>query len=297
MDLFLKHNETLVPKKNDLPLEIGDIAIFDFKGFLDGHSFDGGTAINHSLEIGSNKFIPGFETGMLGMKREEKRNIKVFFPENYDKKELASKEVVFQIFLREIKTPQKFVVTDEFIKNLRLPNIKTVDALKKSIKEHLENQKKSEYNKEVLQKVFEYLITNSNLIIPQHFVKKEVENIKQQFTFQLQEKKINLEQYLKMTNSNEEEYEKKTYEQALKNVQINFLLEEIIAKENIQVRPEEIEQRYEQISKNYKIPIDKLKENYSVENIKNGLSKIKASDFLITKVVFKDEKSVSEAKR
>ncbi|MGE9276746.1 MAG: trigger factor [Candidatus Phytoplasma pruni] len=294
MDLLLKQNETLAPKKTDTPLEMGDIAIFDFKGFVDGIPFEGGEATNYSLEIGSNQFIPGFETGMLGMKREEKRDIKVVFPDNYGKKELAGKEAVFQIFLKEMKTPQKFVVTDESIKNLKLPNIETVYELKKNIKEHLENQNNSEYNNEVLQQVFEYLIANSTLKVPQHFVQTEVENIKQQFAFQLQKQNMNLEKYLKMTNSNEEEYEKNNYEQALKNVQINFLLDEVVTKENIQATPEEIERRYQQISAYYKIPIDKLKENYAVENIKNGLSQIKAGDLLITKVVFKEQKEVSQ---
>ena len=97
-----EHNARLV-NVEDRPVEKGDITIIDFAGSIDGVAFNGGTAENQELEIGSNKFIPGFEDQVIGMKIDEEKDIKVTFPEDYFSKDLAGKEATFKVKLHEIK--------------------------------------------------------------------------------------------------------------------------------------------------------------------------------------------------
>ncbi len=148
---LLTANSELTPK--DGPIELGDTAIFDFEGFLDGVPFEGGKAENHSLEIGSNQFIPGFEEQMVGLKSGDEKDLNVTFPEQYQAANLAGKPVVFKIKLHEVKAKAAVELNDEFVKSLNKENVTTVEELKASTKKELEDKKKSEAEATITEQV------------------------------------------------------------------------------------------------------------------------------------------------
>jgi trigger factor len=113
----------------DREAKMGDTVTFDFEGFVDGKPFDGGKAENYSLELGSHSFVPGFEEGLVGVKSGDAKDVEITFPENYVK-ELASKKAVFKCKVHEIKEKKVPELNDEAVKDLAIPGVETVDALK-----------------------------------------------------------------------------------------------------------------------------------------------------------------------
>jgi len=136
--------------EEDRGLENGDLAVFDFEGFLDGEPFEGGKAENFELRIGSGQFIPGFEDQMIGMKKADEKTIKVTFPEDYQNKDLAGKEVEFKIKLHDIKTKKDVQIDDELAKKLLGDENGTLEEFEKEVKEQIRSEKMTKlYNDEL----------------------------------------------------------------------------------------------------------------------------------------------------
>ena len=128
----------------DRPVADGDEVILDFEGFVDGEAFEGGKAENHSLEIGSGQFIPGFEDQMIGMTCENEKDVVVTFPEDYQATELAGKEATFKVTVHEIKEKVLPEADDELAKDVNIEGVETLDQLKDHIKAQLKSQKENE---------------------------------------------------------------------------------------------------------------------------------------------------------
>ncbi|MDT8337513.1 MAG: trigger factor, partial [Candidatus Izemoplasmatales bacterium] len=126
----LEQNAEMVVKETGA-IENGDTVVFDFSGSVDGEKFEGGTAENYELVIGSGSFIPGFEEQMLGMTSEEEKDVVVIFPEDYQEKSLAGKEAVFAVKIHEIKQRIVPTLNEEFVKELNLNGVETVEDYKK----------------------------------------------------------------------------------------------------------------------------------------------------------------------
>lgn len=231
IDFLFKHNPILESKEKDASLELGDIAIFDFQGYLNGQLFEGGSATNYTLEIGSNQFIPGFETGMIGLKRNEEKDINVCFPLDYEKKELAGKEVFFKVLIHDIKRKKDVVVNDELVQSMKFPNINNVSEFKKQIKEELEIQKKYETENKRREEILDFLVKNCNLKISQFLIDEEEKNLKKELEEELKSKKVSLKEYLKKMKLDETKFSQEMQTQALNKIKLNFLLDEIGTKE------------------------------------------------------------------
>ncbi|MDV3196203.1 MAG: trigger factor [Candidatus Phytoplasma stylosanthis] len=283
MEFLLKKNPFLEDKKKEENfLEWGDFAVFDFEGYLDEKLFEGSCANNYTLEIGSNKFIPGFEKKMLGMKINERREFKIKFPDDYFNKELTSKEIVFKIFLHQIKVKKDLVWNDELVQILKFPNIKNLQELKNKLKMELDIQKKNKKEKEQKEKILDFLIHNSEITkIPSCLVEEEVKSLIKEIEEELQKKNINLEKYLNINNFTNEEFKQKIEEKALINVQLNLLLDEISLKEKINISSEELDICYERLRDEFKVDIEKVKQNSLFhQNIINNLIREKTANFL-----------------
>ncbi|MBP3059195.1 trigger factor [Texas Phoenix palm phytoplasma] len=287
IDLFLESNNLFESKKEESFLEKGDIAVFDFKGFLNDTPLEGGQATNYFLEIGSNKFVPGFEKEMIGMKKKEEKIIKVFFPSDYNYKNLASKEVKFKIFLHDIKIKKTLTLDEKLIKNLQIPNINSIKEFKDYIKKQLEYKQNSKIEEENKKKILEFLIKNSNVKIPLNLVKIEKQNLINKLEEKLKLQNIDLKKYLESIKLELEKFHQEMDEKALKNLKINFLLEEISEKEKITIQPEELELAYQQLSLENNVNISKIKENLSIqEYLKKHLLQDKTIKFLLENVNF-----------
>jgi len=219
----------------------GDFAVIDFEGFKDGVAFAGGKADKHTLEIGSNSFIPGFEDQVIGMKYEEEKEIQVTFPESYGSKDLAGADVTFKVKLHEIKAKEKVEINDELAKKI-LPNEEnaTVELLKEKIKEQILTQAKSKYFMEEIKPVFtEALVTNINFAVPNYILEQEINQALNTKIRAMSEEEIeNLRANPDMVKAMQEE----ARPEATSNVKATFIIDALAKAEGVTVSDQEVTQ-------------------------------------------------------
>ena len=196
----------------ETPVEKGNTVVIDFEGFVDGVAFDGGKAENHSLEIGSGTFIPGFEDQIIGMKIGDEKDVEVKFPDEYFSKDLAGKDAVFKVKVHEIKKKELPELDDEFAKDIS--EFDTIEELKKSIKERLEKQNKEKEKFEKEEAIMNIIIDNLKVDIPTGMIELEIDNMVNDMEQRMSYQGLKLEQYLKMLNKTEEEFRKEYEPQA-----------------------------------------------------------------------------------
>ena len=265
---------------DDRPLENGDIATIDFEGFVDEVAFEGGKAEGHELEIGSGAFIPGFEEQLVGMKIDEEREIKVTFPKEYFSKDLAGKDAIFKVKLHEIKKKELPELDDEFAKDVS--EFDTLDELKASIKERLEkdNEQKAKYETE--DAAIKAVCEEAKVDIPSGMIEMEVEHMMQDFNQRLSYQGLNMEQYLKMIGKTEDEIKKEYEPQAKDSIKSRLTLEAIKKAEKIEASDEEINEKLEEMAKNYGKKVEEISDNENLKNyIKEGIESEKAIDFIV----------------
>ena len=265
-----EHNARLVTV-DDRPVEKGDITIIDFAGSIDGVAFEGGTATNQELEIGSNKFIPGFEDQVIGMKVNEEKDINVTFPEDYFSKDLAGKKATFKVTLHEIKKKELPKIDDDFAKDVS--EFDTLADLKADIKSKMEkeNEERAKYESE--EAAIEAVCKDVEVDIPSGMIETEIDNMVKDIENKLSYQGLTLDQYLKLTNKTMENLRKEFDEQANKAVKSRLVLEAIIKAEDIKPDDKEVEEKVKEMAKNYGRPEDELLKNegfknYIVDNMK-----------------------------
>lgn len=267
----------------DGELEKGDIAIINFDGYVDGEAFEGGKAENYQLEIGSNTFIPGFEDQMVGMKKDEERDVNVTFPEEYHAAELAGKPAVFKVKVNEIKRKSVPALDDEFAKDVS--DFDTLDELKQDIKNKLEEQAKRDeenYKKEAL---IEQATKNATVDIPEVMIENEISNMLQEFEQRLQMQGLNLELYYQFSGLDEEKMRDQFRNDAEMRVRTTLTIEAIGKAENIEATSEEIDQEIENLASMYNRSADEIRQIFGArdgfEGLKNDLIIRKTIDFLV----------------
>ena len=264
----------------DSPVENGNITIIDFEGFADGKAFDGGKAENYELEIGSGAFIPGFEEQIIGMKVGDEKDRVVKFPEDYHAKELAGKDATFKVKLHEIKKKELPELDDEFAKDVS--EFDTLEELKKSIKERLEKLNKQKEDAEKRDAVINAIVENLEVEIPSGMVEVEIDNMIADMEQRMSYQGLRLEQYLKMLNKTVEQLRTEYEPVAINSIKSRLALEKVIENEKIDATDEEINNKIEEMAKNYGKKPEELQENENLKNyIIEGIKNEKAIDFLI----------------
>ena len=264
----------------DSPVKNGNITIIDFEGFADGEAFDGGKAENYELEIGSGAFIPGFEEQIIGMKVGDEKDIVVKFPEDYHAKELAGKDATFKVKLHEIKKKELPELDDEFAKDVS--EFDTLEELKKSIKERLEKLNKQKEDAEKRDAVINAIVENLEVEIPSGMIEVEIDNMIADMEQRMSYQGLRLEQYLKMLNKTVEQLRTEYEPVAINSIKSRLALEKVIENEKIDATDEEINNKIEEMAKNYGKKPEELQENKNLKNyIIEGIKNEKAIDFLI----------------
>ncbi len=253
----LADNAELVLK--DDAAEKGDTVVIDFEGFVDGKAFDGGKAENHSLELGSGQFVPGFEDQLIGAKAEEQREVKVTFPSNYPEG-LNDKDATFKVVVHEVKTKKVPELNDEFVADLDIKDVHNVEEyrefVKKDLLEKAEKNEKSRFFDALLDKI----VANATVKIPEEFVNEEVENMFNNLKAQVEQNGLDMDAYFKITNSKEEDVKAKMAVDARKNIERFFVLDEVGKKEEIEVNDAAIELEIAKMAEQYGMPAEKIKE-------------------------------------
>ena len=223
----------------DRPVENGDRIILDYSGKVDGVAFDGGTAQDQTLEIGSHTFIPGFEEQLVGVAPGEERDIQVTFPEEYHAETLKGKAAVFTCRVKTVQKKELPEIDDEFIKDISEQD--TVAQWKENKKQELlkarEQAAKSARENELLEKAAD----NAQVDIPECMVDREVQYMMQNMSYQLAASGLKLEDYFKYMGTDKEKMEAMYRPDAKQRVKVELVVEAIKKAENITASQEEIE--------------------------------------------------------
>lgn len=221
------------------PVAKGDRIMLDYSGSIDGEAFPGGTAENQALEIGSGRFIPGFEDQLVGMELGAEADITVTFPEEYHAKELAGKPAVFHVKIREIKGKEVPEIDDEFAKDVS--EFDTLEEYRADILNRMQETNTRRADNEFDEKLMELAAANAEAEIPACMVDRQAERMARDFEYRLGYQGIKMDEYLRLTNTTREEITERYREDAEKNVKISLVMEEIKKAENIEAGDEDVE--------------------------------------------------------
>ena len=269
--------------EEDRGLENGDLAVFDFEGFLDGEPFEGGKAENFELRIGSGQFIPGFEDQMIGMKKADEKTIKVTFPEDYQNKDLAGKEVEFKIKLHDIKTKKDVQIDDELAKKLLGDENSTLEEFEKEVKEQIRSEKMTKlYNDELKPKLVEALVEKFEFDLPESVVSQEVELALRNKVQQMNEEEI---AELRDNEERVNELREELRADAAKSVKATFIVDALAKKEGVEVTDQEMMQTifYEAISMGQ--DPQQIFEYYKKQNLLPAIKMAMIEDRLLSKLL------------
>ena len=258
----------------------GDIAIIDYAGYKDGVAFDGGTATNYSLTIGSKTFIPGFEEAIIGMKRGEEKDIELTFPKDYHADELKGKKVVFKVKVNEIKTRVVPKLNKDFFDDLAMEGVTNKKELEEQVKHELEHQKEHEQEHIYEEKCLDKAASNMKVELCDEIIDDEVEHMYNEFMERMKMQGITEEMYYEYTKAKKEDITKQMKKDAEKRVKYRYLLKEIIKVNKIKVTDKEANKRLEEMATLYGTSKDNILKEVSIEHIKFDLMYQKALDIV-----------------
>ena len=278
IDALLNEYAELVEKTGKV--ENGDIAVINFAGFKDGVAFDGGTAENYSLTIGSNTFIPGFEDAVIGMEIGEEKDINLTFPEDYMSDELKGQEVVFKVKVNEIKTRQIPELDKDFFEDLAMEGVNSKEELEHEITHELEHQKEHELEHAYEEKCLEKAAKNMKIDMAEELIDDEVEHMYNEFMQRMAMQGITEELYYQYTKSSKEDITKQMREDATKRIKYRYLLKEVINVEKIKVSDKDAKAKVKEMAEMYQVEEETILKEVSLENIKFDLMYQKALDIV-----------------
>lgn len=261
--------------------EGGDTVVIDFKGFKDNEEFEGGSAEGYSLELGSHSFIPGFEEGVVGMKREESKDIELTFPEDYMAKELAGQKVVFNVIVHDIKKRVIPDLDEEFFKDLDMEGVSNKEELEKVVEEEIKAQKEREADNKFIEDLLEKASKNMKVEIDEEIIDAETDRMYKNFIEKLKMQGVTEELYFAYSGAKKEDIMKDMKKEAEKRVAYRYLLEAIVKAEEITISDKDAKDEVKKMADMYKMTEeDIMKELGSLEVVKYDLAMQKAIELL-----------------
>ncbi len=296
LDQMANRNSRMVAVEDRAAAD-GDIAVIDFEGFVDGIAFEGGKGEGYSLSLGSGQFIPGFEEQVVGHNVGEEFDINVTFPEEYQAEDLKGKAAVFKIKLHEIKKRELPEIDDEFAKDVS--EFDTLAELKEDIKKRQLEHKAHHADEDVENTLVDMIVDSMKAEIPEAMIESRCNQSLQDFAYRLQMQGMNLDTYLKYTNSTVEDFKASFRPQAEKQVKMRLALEKIVKLENITVTDEDVAAEITKLAESYGVSEDQVKSAVPEKEIKKDLAVTKALDIVkntavITEVEKKSEKPAAK---
>lgn len=243
------HQAKMVEAPEGAAVEDGDFTTLDFKGFVDGEAFEGGEGKDYPLQIGSNSFIPGFETQLIGAKVGEEKDVNVKFPEEYHAKELAGKDATFKCTIRSIKHKELPAIDDAFAK--AASKFETLDELKADIRKNLTENAERKAENDRKAEALETVSKNITVDIPPVMVDNEVTRMLREMEMRLAQQGMQLEQYLQFAGTDIAKLREQYRETAEKNVRTGLMLEEVAKAENIKVEASDLDKEVEVMAAAY----------------------------------------------
>lgn len=259
-------------------IENGNIAVIDFKGFIDGVAFEGGEGHDYSLEIGSGSFIDNFEEQLVGAKAGDKVEVNVTFPENYGKEELNGKPAKFEVEVKEVKAKELPVLDDEFAKEVS--EFETLEALKEDTTKKLEEANTARAEREYEEAILRAVVENAKMDIPAVMVEQEIDRMVQNLAQRLQYQGLTLEQYFQFTGTDAVKMREYMKENAETKVKTELVLEALQKAEKMEVLDEELKEKASEVAKLYGANDEKMVE-LLLQNQREAL----VADVMTSKVI------------
>ena len=274
------NNAELIVK--DTEAKLGDTTVIDFKGFVDGKEFDGGSAENFALELGSNQFVPGFEEQLVGTKAGESKDVVVTFPTQYVP-ELAGKEATFKVTVNEVKEKKVPELNEDLVAELNYEGVKTVEDLTNKVSADVKTKKENQAKNAQIEEILKQIRESSTISIGEKIIEKEVENMKENFKKQVEQNGLTIDQYYQITGQKEEDTVKSMRAQAELNLKNFLVISEISKLENIKVEQKELDAEYQKIADQYGMDVAKVKEILGPQSqqLASDIHQRKIIDFLL----------------
>jgi len=288
LETMRKNAATLIPV--DRPVQLGDTATIDYAGKIDGVAFDGGTATGQQAEIAEERFIPGFATGIAGMKAGETREINVKFPDEYGATELAGKDATFTITVHEIKEPELPELDDEFAK--RVSQHQTLAELKDELRGRLDGVAAQKARRAISTELLDKLVAANDFPLPQVLVEREIDGLLDESKQYIARMGISWDAYLEQkqktedgiqTDFTEEKLREDFRPEAERRVKTTLLIEEIAKREKIETTPADLEAELGALARQYGQPREKILEllGRNIGALVDGIVRTKTIDRLI----------------
>ena len=257
----------------DRAVKKGDTADIDFEGFDNGVAFDGGKGENFDLEIGSGSFVPGFEEQLIGMKAGEEKDIDITFPENYTP-ELAGKPVVFHVKINEVKVKEVPAIDDEFAKDVS--EFDTLEELKADTRKKLTDDREAAAQRAFEDALMQKVADGIQADIPDEMVDVQAQQMMENFQQQLAAQGIPFDQYLKMTNTTEDDFKKQAHDPAVQQVRMDLAVAALVKAENLEATAQEIEDELKTVADKYGMDLDTIKKYLPEADVREQVLRSKA---------------------
>ncbi len=240
----------------------GDIVNIDFVGSVDGVKFDGGSAQDYDLTLGSGSFIPGFEDQLVGAKKGDKVDVKVTFPEDYHATELKGKEALFECTVNAVKRKELPALDDDFAKEIS--EFDTLAEYKEDVKNKLMKDAEMRADREYEDALVQAVVDGAEVEIPQAMIDQEAEDMAKEFEYRLSYQGIKLADYLGYINMTREQLLDEYKEQAAKSVKVRLVMEEIVKREEMKFEQDELDAKVAEMAE---------RSGQDVETFKKGLGR------------------------
>lgn len=283
--------------KEDEPAESGNTVVIDYKGTVDGKAFEGGSADNYSLELGSNSFIPGFEDQLIGHKAGDDVEVKVTFPKDYQAKDLAGKEAIFATKIHEVKEKQLPKLDDEFAKDVD-EDVDTLAELKDKVRKDLQKKKDDAATGAIQDAAIQEAVNNASVQdIPQAMIDEEIQRQLDQYLGNMQRQGIDPQMYYKLTGTSEDDLKKQFAKDADNRVKTNLVLEAVVTAEDIKPTDDQIKQEVKDLADDYGMEVKAVRNALTDDMLSHDIA-VKEAIKIITDSAkeSKDVKPQAEAK-
>ncbi len=280
------------------PAQDKDKAIIDYSGSVDGELFDGGTAENQVLELGSGTFIPGFEEQIIGLSAGEEKDLTVTFPEDYRATHLAGKEAVFHIVLHEVKQKELPTINDEFAQDVS--EFDTLEDYRASIRQRLEEQAQKQAQDATESNVIAAVVKNAKIDLPECMIENQIDHQLKQLEYSMMYQGIKLADYLEMTGTKIEDVRAQYRESAEHTVRTQLVIEAVMKKEGIEADGEKLEEAIAKRAEQAKKALEDYRKNISEDElayIKENLAYDNTVHFLVENAVLNAPKKKTEKKK
>ena len=256
----------------------GDTAVIDFEGFLDGTPFDGGKGENHSLELGSHSFVPGFEEQVVGMKAGDEKDIDITFPEDYHA-DLAGKAVVFKVKCHEVKEKEVPALDDEFAKDVS--EFDTLEELRADLEKQIAGDREKDAQRGFEDALMEQVAGNLTADIPDAMVEGQARQFLENFRSQIAQQGIPYDQYMQMTGMSEAKLLEDAREPALRQVRMDLAVMAIIEAEHIEASEADVEEEYKKLAEQFGMDLEMVKKYVREDQIKDQVCSRRAIDLVV----------------